>query len=386
MLSAGCEKEVPKEVSIPTVVVERAMTRDVPIEGRYIGVTRASLDVEVRARVNGFLEKQCFVEGSGVKEGDILYSIDARPYQARVNRLEARLASDEAALAKAERDVNRMRPLFAQDAVSQLDYDNALSAEEQARAAVAASKAELEEATLELSYTEIRAPISGKAGESLADIGTLVGSGGQSLLTTVKQIDPIYVVFNMSALDYLNARRRATYFQKLEADAKGQALEGNVRINLPDDSEYRFEGDIKFTEPSVNPKTGTFAVRARLPNPDEELLPGQYTRVSIMLEELPNSVVIPEQTIQIEQGGAYVMVVLPNNKVEQRFVVTGPRVEGDVVVESGLDAGEQVIVEGMHRVRHGQNVSVLSRKEYEERKAREKEKELEDEEGQGGDS
>jgi membrane fusion protein (multidrug efflux system) len=213
-------------------------------------------------------------------------------------------------------------------------------------------------------------------GESHVDIGTLVGSGGQSLLTTIKQIDPIFVTFNMSALDYLNAQRRATYFEKLEAEEKGQALQGFIRINLPDGTEYKRTGDVSFTSPAVNPKTGTFAVRAVLKNPERELLPGQYTPVRINLDRLSNVVAIPAETIQIEQGGAYVMVVLPENIVEQRFVVTGPRVGGEVVVESGLSADERIIVEGIHRVRHGQEVKTLSREEYEQQKARAKEAEL----------
>jgi membrane fusion protein (multidrug efflux system) len=221
----------------------------------------------------------------------------------------------------------------------------------------------------------------------MVDIGTLVGSGGQSLLTSVKKIAPIFVNFNMSALDYLNARRRmTTLMEKQEAEEKGQALKGFIRINLPDDTEYRHLGNVSFTAPAVNPKTGTFVVRAVLPNPQRELLPGQHTRVRIKLDELPNAVTIPEETIQIEQGGAYVMVVLPNDIVEQRFVVTGSRVEGEVVIESGLSSDERVIVEGMHRVRHGQKVTALSREEYEAQKARQKQEELEDAEGEGADS
>jgi len=385
-LLAGCEEEK-KEVVPPTVVVLRAEEKNLPIYGSYVGFTKASLDVEVRARVNGFVEEQLFVDGSAVKEGDFLYHIDNRPYLARVNRVRAKLTSDEASLAKAQRDVDRLKPLYELDAASQLDYDDALAALEQASAAVAASRAELVEAELELSYTEIRAPISGLAGESQVDIGALVGSGGASLLTTVKRIDPIYVWFNMTAVDYLNARRRMrSVWEKLEAAEKGKMVTGRVRITLPDDSEYRYMGEVSFTAPQVSPQTGTFAVRAVLPNPDRELLPGQYTLVRIKLDELANAVVIPDQTIQIEQGGAYVMVVLPDDVVEQRFIVTGPRDEGDVVIESGLEAGEQVIIEGMHRVYHGQKVVPLSREEYEEQKAREKQEMLEPAKEQGDDS
>ena len=190
LLFAGCRKEQPSGAAGIRVVVVPATVKDVPIEGSYIGVTRASLDVEVRARVNGFVEEQFFTEGSAVHEGDLLYRIDDRPYQARVNRLKAKLASDEAVLAKAQRDIKRWTPLYEQDAVSQLDYDNALSAEEQALAAVAASQAELDEAELELGYTKVTAPINGMVGESRVDMGSLVGSGGQSLLTSIKANQP----------------------------------------------------------------------------------------------------------------------------------------------------------------------------------------------------
>lgn len=390
MLTMGCKPDESPQVSIPSVVVAPAEKKKVPIYGYYVGVTRASLDVEVHARVEGFVKEQRFVDGSSVQKDDILYRIDDSPYQARVKRLNANLTRARAALEKAERDETRLKPLYEQDAASQLDYDTALSDKEKAQADVEASQAELEEAELELSYTEIKAPISGLSGESQVDIGALVGTGGKSLLTTLKQTDPIFVTFNMSALDYLNAQRRIkTYWEKAKAKAKadelGKALEGYVSITLPDDSTYPYLGDIEFTSPSVNPRTGTFSVRAQLPNPERSLLPGQYTRVRIRLDELSGAVVVPEETTQIEQGGEYVMVVMPDHTVEQRFIVTGPRVEGTVVINSGLSAGELIIVEGMHRVRHGQKVNPLTREEYETRKMQQDLDPSKIIEGQGGD-
>ncbi|MCU7376407.1 efflux RND transporter periplasmic adaptor subunit [Paucibacter sp. O1-1] len=190
----------------------------------------------------------------------------------------------------------------------------------------------------------------------------------RSLLTRVKQADPIYVTFNMSALDYLNARRRFTSnsAQKV-AEAEGKAVEGFVTITLPDDTQYRYLGDVGFTDPSVNPETGTFQVRAELPNPNRELLPGQYTNVRMKLNEVHNAIVIPQKATQVEQGGVYVMVVLPTNKVERRFIVIEHQGNMGVVVRSGLKAGELVIVEGMHRVRHGQLAEPLTAEQYHER-------------------
>ncbi|MCC4831445.1 efflux RND transporter periplasmic adaptor subunit [Shewanella sp. 10N.7] len=361
---SGCEKPAP-QITPKLVVVEQVNTVTVPLYGNYVGVTKASLDVEVRARVDGFVEGKSFIEGSAVKEGALLYSIDNRPYLAVVNRLKANVESQQSVLDKSKRDVERLKPLYEQDATSQLDFDNAISILSQARSSLAASKAELEEAELELSYTEIRSPISGLVSRSEVDIGALVGSSGQSLLTRVKQVNPIYVTFNMSALDYLNARRRMTsYSAQQEAEAEGKAVEGFVRITLPDNSQYRFLGDVGFTDPSVNPETGTFQVRAELPNPDRELLPGQYTNVRIKLNEVNNAIVIPQKATQVEQGGVYVMVVLPDNKVERRFIVIEHQGEMGVVVKSGLKAGELVIVEGMHRVRHGQLAEPLTAEEY----------------------
>lgn len=354
----------------PEVIVKTVKRETVPVYGNYIGVTKASLDVEVRARITGYVEKVEFVEGSWVDSGQILYLIDDKPYIAKRKQVLAQLEKDKAAYEKAKRDVIRLKPLYEQDAASQLDYDTALSTQEQARASVMSSQANLDEVDLELSYTKVKAPISGMIGGSQADIGALVGSGGISLLTTVQQIDPIYVTFNMSSLDYLNARRRMrTLLEKRKAEEEGKALEGFVRITLPDDSEYRYWGDVSFTDPKVNPKTGTFKVRAVLPNPDSELLPGQYTSARIRLSEFADAVVIEEEAIRVEQGGLYVMVVMPDNTVEHRFVLVKHYGEQGMVIESGLHEGERIIVEGQHRTRHGQLVVPLTHAEYEEKKA-----------------
>lgn len=361
----GCQEAKIKPPEAVEVVVAEAKNEYFPIYGEYIATTKASLDVEVRARVSGFLQERTFNEGGQIKEGDIIYRIDNRPYLASVNRLKANIKSAEAGLSKAKRDVERLKPLYEQDAASQLDLDNAQAALEQAAADVSAKLAELEEAQLELSYTEVKSPITGLIGASNVDIGALVGSSGQSLLTTVKQTDPMFIEFHMSALDYLNARRRKQNWQERQkADEEGKSVEGYVRITLPDDSEYKYWGDISFTDPQVDSRTGTFSVRAEVPNPDRELLPGQYTKATLELDAIPNAVVIEEKTIQIEQGGSYVMVAMPDNTVERRFVVLGPRYDGIVVVTSGLEAGERVITEGMHKVKHMQQIIPITEKDY----------------------
>ncbi|MEW6992933.1 efflux RND transporter periplasmic adaptor subunit [Colwelliaceae bacterium MEBiC 14330] len=362
---SACQQEAIKPTP-PQVIVKEVKQETVPVYGSYIGVTRASLDVEVRARVTGYVERVEFVEGSWIEAGQLLYLIDDKPYIAKRKQVLAQLEKDKAAYDKAKRDVIRLKPLYEQDAASQLDYDTAVSIKEQAKASVMSSQANLDEVDLELSYTKIKAPISGMVGGSQADIGALVGSGGISLLTTVQQIDPIYVNFHMSSLDYLNARRGMdTLLEKKQAEEQGKALEGFVRITLADDSEYKYWGDVSFTDPKVNPKTGTFKVRAVLPNPDSELLPGQYTSARIRLSEFTDSVVIEEEAVRVEQGGLYVMVVMPDNTVEHRFVMVKHYGEDGLVIDSGLHAGEKIIIEGQHRARHGQLVEPITKAEYE---------------------
>jgi membrane fusion protein (multidrug efflux system) len=366
-LIASCKQEKTTPIP-PEVIVQTVTQQTVPVYGNYIGVTRASLDVEVRARITGYVEQVKFVEGSWVDAGQLLYLIDDKPYIAKRKQVLAQLEKDKAAYEKAKRDVIRLKPLYEQDAASQLDYDTAISIEEQAKATVMSSQANLDQVDLELSYTKIKAPISGMIGDSLADMGALVGSGGISLLSTVKQIDPIYVTFNMSSLDYLNARRRMhSLLEKKKAEEQGKALAGFVRITLPDDSEYKYWGDVSFTDPKVNPKTGTFKVRAILPNPDSELLPGQYTSARIRLSEFNDAVVIPEETVRVEQGGLYVMVVMPDNTVEHRFVMVKHYGTEGLVIDTGLSHGERIIIEGQHRARHGQLVKAITMADYKKR-------------------
>jgi len=362
-LGGGCADPPPPEVSVK-VVFTPVKQQAVTLYGEYVGRTHASQRVEVNARVNGFLEDIAFTEGSVVDKGALLYRIDDRPYRARVDRTEATLTSRRAALEKSIRDGARIKPLFEENAASQLDYDDAVSAIEQGRAAVREIEADLKNARLDLEYTELRAPIRGLIGESIVDVGALIQANSSEPLTTVSQIDPIDVYFSMSALDYLNARRRLTTSQEKRAEREGTAVEGLVKITLPDGSEYAEKGVVGFTDPQVNPQTGTFAIRAVVPNPQKELLPGQYTRVRLPLEYREDVLLIPEQSIVIEQGGVYVYVILRDDRVERRLIFLGPTVEGQLIVDKGLQADERIIVEGVNKVYHGSLVAPLTEAEY----------------------
>jgi membrane fusion protein (multidrug efflux system) len=361
----ACEQP-PVEEKAVRVVVTPAVQEDITLYGNYVGHTRASQRVEINPRVDGFLEEISFVEGSVVAERTTLYRIDTAPFQATLDRAEATLSSRQAGLAKAQRDVARIKPLFEEDAASQLDYDDAIAHVQQSEAAVQEAQADLKNAQLELDYTELKAPINGLIGESNVDVGALIRASDSEPLTTVSQIDPIHVYFSMSALDYLNARRRVSSdYQEQKSEREGKAVEGAVTISLPDDSLYRYKGAVGFTDPQVNPKTGTFAIRAILPNPDRELLPGQYTRVRLPLEVRKDALLIPEESILIEQGGVYVYVVLPNNRIERRLIFIGPIHEGRMVVEKGLDPGEPIVIHGINKVYHGTLTTPIDLQDYE---------------------
>ena len=365
ILLASCnEPEVVEEAT--RVVTTPVVQEDVTLMGDYVGRTVASKRVEVNPRVDGFLEQISFVEGSLIAERAVLYRIDAAPYEAANERNEAVLSSRKAKLAKAQRDVARIKPLFEEDAASQLDYDDAVADVQQSAAEVQEAEAELKDSQLDLDYTMIKAPIAGLIGESTVDVGALIRASNIDPLTTISQIDPIHVYFSMSALDYLNARRRVTSrFEDWKSEREGKALEGEVSITLPDDTIYRFSGKVGFTDPQVNPQTGTFAIRAIVPNPDRELLPGQYTRVKMPLEVRKNAMLIPEETILIEQGGVYVYVVLPNARVERRLIFVGPIVDGRMIVEKGLEVGERIIIHGINKVYHGSLADPVDLLEYE---------------------
>ncbi len=353
-LLSACNKVEVKKVDPIRVVSHKLITTNLPIFGDYIAVTRASLDVEVRARVNGYIEQQHFVEGSFVKKGTSLYTLDAGPYRADLASAEAALILAKSSLEKTKRDIARLEPLFAQDAASQLDIDNAHNAKENAQASLKAAEAKLISANLNVGYTEIKAPISGITGSSSIDIGALAGSSGTSLLTSVQKIDPLFVEFQMSTLDYLQSRRRLrSYYEKLKADIDGRSIEGVVTITLPDRTQYPHPGKVKYTEPKINSETGTFTARAEVPNPDRELLPGQYTRLRIQLDELKNVLVLPEQAVRFEQSGSYAYVIMSDKTIERRLVVLERNVDGMFIVDSGLSVDEVVVLEGTHKVRHG---------------------------------
>ena len=334
----------------PVVSVEPAEIRDVNIYGEYVGRIRAQQFVEVRARVEGYLHKMLFKEGSYIQKGQTLFIIDPTIYAARVNKAVAQLNKAKAIAVKAKRDLNRIRPLYEANAASQLDLDNAVAAYEGANADVAVCEADLTQARLTLGYTTVKSPISGYISQRSADIGTLVGPSAQSLLATVVKSDTVRVDFSMTALDYLKSKSRNVTIG--EDDSK-RDWEPYVTITLADGKVYPFKGLVDFADPQVDPKTGTFGVRAEMPNPDRILLPGEFTKVKLLMDVRDSAVVVPKKALTVEKGAAFIFVVRSDSVVEKRFIETGPELGNEIVVERGLAGGENIVTEGFHKLRHG---------------------------------
>ena len=340
----------------PVVEVQKVGTEDVNIYGEYVGRIRAQQFVEIHARVEGYLERMLFAEGTYINKGQTLFIIDPRIYRARVKRAEAQLNKARAQAIKAERDLNRIRPLYEQNAASQLDLDNAIAAYEGANADVAVCEADLVQAQMALDYTSVESPISGYISERNADIGSYVGPGAQSLLATIVKSDTVRIDFSMTSLEYLRSKERNV---NLGLRDEERSWNPYVTVTLADGSVYPYSGLVDFADPQVDSKTGTFSVRAEMPNPDHRLLPGQFTRVKLLMDVREDAVMVPSKALMMEDGSVYIFVVRSDGVVEKRFVETGPESGNNTVIERGLSAGENIVVEGIHKLSHGMNVRAV---------------------------
>jgi len=340
----------PAEVGVVTMAPEKVvLTTELP------GRTSPFLVAEVRPQVNGILRERTFEEGSDVKAGDLLYQIDPAPYQAAFEQAKASLAMAEANLPAARSRAERMKGLVEIHAVGQQDYDDAVAALQQAEASVAAAKATVESARINLSYTPIRAPISGRTGRSSVTVGALVTAYQPVPLATVQQLDPIYVDVAQSSADLL----------RLQKSFKGGALTkdaswSRVKLILEDGTPYPREGKLKFREVTVDPATGSVTLRMVFPNPDHVLLPGMYVRAIVEEGVLSDAILVPQQGVgRTPKGEPYSLVAGKDGKVEQRMLTVGRAIGDKWLVTSGLAAGDQVIVEGSQRVRPGADVKAV---------------------------
>jgi membrane fusion protein (multidrug efflux system) len=327
--------------------------RDVPIGAELTATMYGLEDVEMRARVEGYLKSIDYREGSDVKKGQLLFTIDDQPYRAKLAEAKAALARAQASLSKADMDVSRYRPLAAERAISQAELDNAIAAQKAAKAQVEAARANVQNATLDLGYTRIAAPISGLAGRAQRKVGDLVGKADPTLLTTVSSIDPIRVSVNMPEALYL---RYANELQAVPDKAPDPGAQEGPQLLLADGSTYSHRGRLILVDRSVNPQTGTLRADLAFPNPNRLLRPGLYGKVHYKEEIRRAALLVPQRAVQELQGQFSVVVVNAEGKAESRKVKTGPRIDGLWILDEGVKPGEKVIVEGVLKVRDGMPV------------------------------
>jgi len=351
--SVACEKPAPPAPPPPEVYVAPVEQKDVPVYLELVGQTAGFQDVEIRARVEGYLETMNFQEGTFVKQGDLLYTIDRKPLEAIVAEGKADQATAEARLSRATNDVTRYTPLVAKQAVSKQELDNALADQEASRSQVEAAKATVEKAALDLSYTRVTSPINGLVGTTNVKPGNLVGRGESTLLTTISQIDPVLVKVGVTEADYLRVARQVQAAGK----SSGGSRQG-IELTLADGSRYPHTGKINTIERAVDPTTGTLGIELVFANPEQLLRPGQYGRVRILLDTKRGALLIPQRAVQELQNLYSVAVVDGSGKVAFRNVKVGQRVGPLWVIEDGLKVGEQIVVEGLQRIQDGMTVSV----------------------------
>jgi membrane fusion protein (multidrug efflux system) len=353
---AGCEPATPPAPPPLKVKVVEAAERDADITLDLVGQTRGSVDIPIRARVQGWLESLEFEEGRPVEKGQLLYTIDPEPFRAKVVEAEGRVAEARTLLANSKADLDRIRPLAEMKAVSQQDLDGAQARYEASIGNLQAAQAQLEQAQIELSYTRVHSPIDGSIGISAAKVGEFVGAAPNPVvLNYVSQNDPIRVRFAINERDYLKLARRFA----VERDVTGEDGPSGVdalKLFLADGTLHPYPGHIVAYDAAINPTTGTFTLEADFDNPRGIVLAGQFARVRGVIEQREDVVMVPARAVAELQGIFRVFVVGEDDQVEIRVVELGPEVGSLRIVESGLEAGERVAIEGLLRLQNGATV------------------------------
>lgn len=346
-LIAACGKEDQPVSAPPEVQVVKAVKMDVPITGEWVGQTLGAVDIEIRARVEGWLTGIYFKEGSQVRQGTLLYKIDATELEQAVAEAEGKVAAARTLLVQAEEDVKRYKPLAEVGAVSKRDLEIAISRYEAQKGELDAALASLNVTKINLGYATVYAPITGLIGISAARVGDFVGRPPNAIiLNTISRVDSIHVRFSISEQEYLNLMKR---LEQIKASLKGKKRE--IEMVLADGSVYPYKGVISFAQRQIDPATGTLQFEASFPNPERTLRPGQFAKIRIVIDERKDATVIPSRSIFEIQGQKNVYVVDSDNKVVLRVVKTGPSYNNDVVIESGVNPGENVIYEGVLKVK-----------------------------------
>jgi membrane fusion protein (multidrug efflux system) len=354
LLLAGCGGDEPasqagKAPPAPEVAVEIASAKTVPMENDLVGRLASTRVAEVRARVSGIIQKRLYTEGSDVEQGQVLFQIDPAPLEASLHASEAALAKAEADAANAKQIADRYRPLQSKGVVSKQDFDNALADERKTAAIVMEEKANVEKARLDLGYATVTAPISGYAGRALVTEGALVGEGEATRLTSIEQIDPIYVNFSQPVNNIQTVRQRII---ENRTAGESQAI-AQVTVTLPDGNVYPHHGTLDYSDISVEPETASVSLRAVVPNPDRILLPGMFVRLKVTIGQLENAYLLPQAAVLRDAAGAYVYVVSKEGQVDQRRVDTHGMQGTNWIVTGGIASGDQVVTAGLQKVRPG---------------------------------
>jgi len=331
----------------PGVLVAKVAMRQISETVEYVGQTVAVNDVSLQAQVSGYLLERTFDEGQDVEQGAELFTIDPALYEAGVAAAAGAVAEAKAEVSRTEKDLKRYRTLIKSQSISQQQLDKAEVELLQASANLKTAEAQLMRAKIDLSYTVIKAPFNGRIGRAGASVGDLVAPQSGELARLV-ELNPIYANFSVSERDVIAAKRR---YQAGDSGVEMDRIE--VRLRLPDGSQFEHVGRVDFIDNVVDRRTGTVVLRARFDNPQKLLVPGLYVSTMLGREETTDKLIIPQSSVQEDQAGVFVMVVAPDNKVELRRITTGQAYAGELVVNSGLEPGEQVIVEGIQKVRPG---------------------------------
>jgi RND family efflux transporter MFP subunit len=327
------------------VTVQIPQVQDVESYYEFTGNTAAVEQVDIRARVTGLLQKIYFTDGAEVKKGDLLFAIEPNSYDARRDQAAAQLMAAQADLERAKLDYERMEKAIQNNAVSKQDLTTKKAQRDQAQATVMSAQADLQNAELNVSYTRITSPVAGRVSRRFVDVGNLVGAGEQTLLATVVRMQPMYVYFNVS-----EETLYAHFINKLPDDANEPQ---KIQIGFAGGDSYPYEGFLDYIDNKVDPMTGTVSLRGQVPNAEKQLLPGMFVRVRVPAGVKKDAVLIEEQAVQSDLGGKYVLTVDAQNIVQYHRVQLGRRVDGKVVVDSGLDKTQRYIVSGFHFARPG---------------------------------
>ncbi len=349
----ACKKPEVAALPPPIVEVMQITTSDAPLAATLIGQLDSPQNVEVRARVEGFVDKMLFIEGVEVKQGDLLFQLDRKPFLEKLAAATGALGEAKAALNKYEKDVDRLTPLASKRAIPQQDLDNALASVDLGKAGVITAEARVESAQIDLGYCEVKAPITGLIGAKQVSIGELVGKGEPTLLATMSTLDPIWFYCNVSEVEYIQAEAKSRLSGKDIASLPLELILSDG-VALPD------QGRFVFIDRAVDVKTGTLRIRAEFPNRQKLLRPGMFARVKVDLGTRKDSILIPERSLVELQGKTFVWIVGQNGMASQRAVKVGEQVGSDFVINEGLKTGERIILEGLQKARENAPVTAMT--------------------------